>query len=151
MCRGDVCAGARHERAVPAGSYYINDRSQATSRGSRRPTPRPARGATKRCTCEARTTPSPSVFHQTIDPRAPWRRTNELDASAVIEMYARGGRLITSGPWAGDGAINPNKSSLVRGFALSPQERADLLEWLGSLSDPTFGEDLRFADPWMPP
>jgi cytochrome c peroxidase len=69
----------------------------------------------------------------------------------VIDMYARGGRLVTSGPWAGDGAINPNKSSLVRGFALSPQERDDLLEWLGSLSDPTFGEDPRFADPWTPP
>jgi cytochrome c peroxidase len=69
----------------------------------------------------------------------------------VIEMYARGGRLLTSGPWAGDGALNPNKSSLVRGFALSPQERTELLEWLGSLSDPTVGEDPRFADPWTTP
>ena len=41
-------------------------------------------------------------------------------------MYARGGRLIASGPFAGDGAMSPNKSLFVRGFTLSLAERDDL-------------------------
>lgn len=69
----------------------------------------------------------------------------------VLDMYARGGRLLEDGPWAGDGARNPNKSSLVRGFELSAEERADLMAWFESLTDPTFSVDPRFADPWSPP
>jgi cytochrome c peroxidase len=66
----------------------------------------------------------------------------------VVDMYARGGRLLSDGPWAGDGAMNPNKSPLVRGFELDAQERADLLAWLASLSDPDFLTSPRFANPW---
>lgn len=67
----------------------------------------------------------------------------------LVDMYARGGRRITEGPLAGDGALNPHKSSLVRGFNLSAQDRADLLAWLRSLDDPGFGANPRFADPWV--
>jgi cytochrome c peroxidase len=67
----------------------------------------------------------------------------------VLDMYARGGRLLSDGPWAGDGAVNPNKSPLVRGFELDAQERADLLAWLASLSDPDFLVSPRFANPWL--
>jgi cytochrome c peroxidase len=67
----------------------------------------------------------------------------------VIDHYVRGGRLIESGPLAGDGATNPNKNTLVRSFTLSAQERADLLAWLEALTDPDFGADPRFADPWQ--
>lgn len=53
----------------------------------------------------------------------------------VIDHYARGGRLIISGPNAGDGALNPNKSGFIIGFNISAQKRADLLEFFNSLTD----------------
>lgn len=54
---------------------------------------------------------------------------------AVIDHYARGGRRIASGPYAGDGAANPNKSILVAGFPLTASERVDLLAFFDSLTD----------------
>lgn len=56
----------------------------------------------------------------------------------VLEFYAAGGRLIVDGPFAGDGRLNPSKSSFVKGFVLTPEERQDLLNFLGSLTDKAF-------------
>jgi cytochrome c peroxidase len=53
----------------------------------------------------------------------------------VISNYARGGRLVESGPYAGDGRRSPYKSEFIRGFELNDEERADLLAFLGSLTD----------------
>lgn len=66
----------------------------------------------------------------------------------VIDHYAAGGRSITAGPYAGNGHDNPLKSSFVTGFDLSPEERADLLAFLQSLTDEQFLHDQRFSDPW---
>jgi cytochrome c peroxidase len=67
----------------------------------------------------------------------------------VIDMYARGGRLIASGANAGDGALNRNKSSFVRGFAISPSQREDLKAFLASLTDVSIATEPRFANPWQ--
>lgn len=83
---------------------------------------------------------------------APYMHDGSLAAiDEVIDMYARGGRLIASGPYAGDGARSPNKSLFVRGFTLSPAERADLIAFLESLTDPTLATDPRFASPFAAP
>ena len=66
----------------------------------------------------------------------------------VLDHYAAGGRTIARGDHRGIGATNPNKSSFVKGFELSRQERVDLLAFLHSLTDQTFINDSRFADPW---
>lgn len=66
----------------------------------------------------------------------------------VIDHYARGGRLIEQGPYAGDGRLNPFKSEFLRGFELSAAERADLLAFLQSLSDPTVSANPRWSNPW---
>ena len=66
----------------------------------------------------------------------------------VIDHYARGGRLITEGPDAGDGRTSPLRSALVGGFTLTGTEREDLLEFLRSLTDDDFLVDPRHADPW---
>jgi cytochrome c peroxidase len=66
----------------------------------------------------------------------------------VIAIYGRGGRLIESGPLAGDGRLNPHKSGLVPGFQLDDQERADLLAFLQSLTDTSILSDERFSDPF---
>jgi cytochrome c peroxidase len=66
----------------------------------------------------------------------------------VLDHYARGGRNVTGGPNAGDGALHPNKSLFVRPFSLSTQERSDVIEFLNALTDPTFLQDPAFSDPF---
>jgi cytochrome c peroxidase len=55
---------------------------------------------------------------------------------AVIEHYARGG---TPGP---------NRSPLLKGFAITSEERCDLIAFLESLTDEDFLRDPRHSDPW---
>jgi cytochrome c peroxidase len=66
----------------------------------------------------------------------------------VVDHYAAGGRHTESGPLAGDGRANPNKSPLVRAFALTAAERADLVAFLESLTDEAFLRDPRLASPF---
>ncbi len=107
---------------------------------------------------------NPGVFDITGDPedmgrfRPPSLRNVELTApymhdgsietlEEVLDTYARGGRLIEEGAFAGDGAESPLKSGLVAGFSLSDAERSDLIAFLGSLTDQRFITDAAFSDP----
>ncbi len=67
----------------------------------------------------------------------------------AIENYRRGGRLIASGPLAGDGRLNPFKSEFVVGFDLSEAERDDLIAFLEALTDESVLADERFSDPFV--
>ena len=67
----------------------------------------------------------------------------------VIDHYAAGGRTIGPGPWAGVGRENPAKDPLVHGFPMTPQNRADLIAFLESLTDERVTHDPRFGDPWQ--
>jgi cytochrome c peroxidase len=81
--------------------------------------------------------------------RAPYMHDGSLRTlDDVLDHYARGGRLIASGPNAGDGSRNPNKSQFVPGFPLSSQQREDLKAFLESLTDEEFLHDPNFANPW---
>ncbi len=66
----------------------------------------------------------------------------------VIDMYERGGRFVTTGPFVGDGKDNPFKSEFVHGFVLTDQERGDMLAFLESLTDHTFLTDPKFSSPF---
>jgi cytochrome c peroxidase len=66
----------------------------------------------------------------------------------VLDHYAAGGRTIPSGPFAGVGSEHPNKSEFINGFDLTAQERADVIAFLESLTDPTFLENAALSDPW---
>ena len=66
----------------------------------------------------------------------------------VIEHYARGGRLIGSGPNAGDGSTSPLKDPRIAPLSLSSQDKADLVAFLRSLSDTTLMFEPRFSNPW---
>lgn len=57
------------------------------------------------------------------------------DLAAVIDHYQSGGKS------------HPNQSPLVRPFNLSNQEKEDLIQFLLSLSDSAFCENLHFAAP----
>ena len=66
----------------------------------------------------------------------------------VIDHYARGGRLIESGPNAGDGALSPLRSGFVSGFELTAREREDLKAFLDALTDETLLRDPALSDPF---
>lgn len=79
---------------------------------------------------------------------APYMHDGSLATLAdVVDHYAAGGTLTEEGPFAGDGRTNPNKSPLVRAFALRDDERADLVAFLESLTDERFTTDPRFGPP----
>ena len=66
----------------------------------------------------------------------------------VVDHYERGGRLIESGPLAGEGAASRVKSEFITGFPFSDTAKADLIEFLKSLTDQGFVTDHRFSDPF---
>ena len=66
----------------------------------------------------------------------------------VIDHYAAGGRRIESGEDAGDGSTSPLRSEFVTGFALTAEQRVDLMAFLESLTDDDFLPDPRHGDPW---
>jgi cytochrome c peroxidase len=84
-----------------------------------------------------------------IELTAPYMHDGSIaDLDGVLDHYARGGRLITSGPYAGDGSLSPFKSSFVKGFTLTAQQRADLIEFLRSLTDTNFISNPAYSNPW---
>lgn len=68
----------------------------------------------------------------------------------VVEHYARGGRVIATGPLAGDGSLSPTKDPRIAPLALTAQDKGDLVAFLRALSDSTLLTDRRFANPWAP-
>lgn len=56
----------------------------------------------------------------------------------VLDHYAAGGRAHE----------NPNKDHLIGGFTLTPQNRADLIAFLESLTDEALLKDTHFSNPW---
>ena len=67
---------------------------------------------------------------------APYMHDGSLPTlDAVLDHYVRGGQK------------NPLQDSRVRAFVLAPTERADLLEFLKSLTDREFVENPDFSDP----
>jgi len=66
----------------------------------------------------------------------------------AVDNYARGGRLLEGVAYAGDGATSPYKSPLIAGFAISDDERADVVAFLEALTDWEALSDPRYADPF---
>lgn len=69
---------------------------------------------------------------------------------SAIEHYRAGGRTIRTGPRAGRGFDNPNKSEFVKSFELTASEKSDLLAFLRSLTDRAVLTDPAFSDPFQP-
>ena len=66
----------------------------------------------------------------------------------VLDHYAAGGRTIATGPLRGLGHDNPNKSPIVAGFALTADQKRDLIAFLQTLTDEALLRDPALADPW---
>ncbi len=67
---------------------------------------------------------------------------------AVLENYARGGRLVQSGPNAGDGRGNPFKDARLRPFAFAPGDKSDFLAFLNALTDSSLVTNPKLTNPW---
>jgi cytochrome c peroxidase len=80
---------------------------------------------------------------------APYMHDGSLTTlEQVVDFYAAGGRNISEGDYAGDGRQHPAKSQFVRGFNLSPSERAAILAFLNGLTDQQFITNPAHSDPW---
>jgi cytochrome c peroxidase len=89
---------------------------------------------------------APSLRNVTLT--APYMHDGSIATlDEVLDHYARGGREIAGGPFAGDGRRSPYKSEFLRGFELSSDERRDLLAFLDALTD----RSLRSNPRWFPP
>lgn len=81
--------------------------------------------------------------------RAPYMHDGSVkDLNAVLDHYSAGGRTIGNGPNAGDGSKNPHKDVVLKGFTLSAQDRADVIDFLKSLTDEKFLNDPSLSDPF---
>ena len=56
----------------------------------------------------------------------------------VIEHYARGGRLLKQGKFAGDGELHPNKNQFIEGFKITNKEKLQLISFLKTLTDTSY-------------
>lgn len=80
---------------------------------------------------------------------APYMHDGSIATLAeVLDHYAAGGRTITDGPNAGVGSESPRKDPFVSGFAMSDQQRDDVLAFLESLTDDELLTNPALADPW---
>jgi cytochrome c peroxidase len=70
-----------------------------------------------------------------------------ISLAGAVDIFAAGGRVITSGPYVGDGPANPHKSAEITPIDLGPEQRADLVELLLALSDARLVTDPRLASP----
>ncbi len=91
--------------------------------------------------------------------RAPSLRNVELTApyfhdgsvialETVLDIHAAGGRDMGPGLYAGDGRANPFKDLLIDRIDIDAQDKADLIAFLKTLTDPGVATNPRFADPF---
>ena len=66
----------------------------------------------------------------------------------VIDFYAAGGLVRDVNGELSDGRQHPLKSSFVRGFELTADEKQALLAFLHSLSDEQFVNNPAYSNPW---
>ncbi len=66
----------------------------------------------------------------------------------VIEHYARGGRLIEKGEFAGDGKLHPSKNQFVEGFTITTKEKKQLISFLNTLTDTSYLADKFYTNPF---
>ena len=79
-------------------------------------------------------------------------RAPTLRNVAVTAPYMHDGRFATLGAvvdhYASGGLPSPTRSKLINGFAITPDEKSDLIAFLESLTDSEFLENPLLADPW---
>lgn len=78
---------------------------------------------------------------------APYMHDGSIETlREVVEHYVAGGRVIESGPFAGDGRLSPLKSGLVRPFEATDEEIDAVVAFLEALDDPELATNSALAD-----
>ena len=67
-------------------------------------------------------------------------------ACAVVAVHPH---PAARGPHAGDGRLHPQKSPFIKPIDLTDEEKAAVLAFLHSLTDPVFVSDPKLANPWQ--
>jgi len=103
-----------------------------------------------------------TVTLRNVGVTAPYMHDGSIQTlEEVLDHYAAGGRTIPDGEYAGVGSENPYKgdcdaacqffpcnfSQFLRGFTLTPDEKADVVNFLESLTDEEFLTNPRQSDP----
>lgn len=84
-----------------------------------------------------------------VELTAPYMHDGSIDTlEEVVEHYNAGGRNLTTGTYAGDGRLNPNKNAFVFSMGLTAGEKTDLVNFLKSLTDTEFVNDPSHSDPF---
>lgn len=84
-----------------------------------------------------------------IELTAPYMHDGSINSlEEIVDHYSRGGRIIHTGDFKGDGKNNPYKSGFVKGFDMSEEEKKDLIEFFKSLTDKEFINNKEFSDPF---
>lgn len=87
-----------------------------------------------------------------VEVTAPYMHDGSMGTlEEVLDFYAAGGRNISTGPHAGDGRLNPNKSDLISRIDLTAQDKADLVAFLKTLTDHDFLTNPKLANPFAAP
>jgi cytochrome c peroxidase len=85
-----------------------------------------------------------------IELTAPYMHDGSMSSlSEVLDFYSEGGRNITTGPFSGDGRLNPHKSDLIARINLSPEEKDDIIQFLKTLTDHQFVTNPAFSNPFL--
>ena len=85
-----------------------------------------------------------------IEVTAPYGHDGSLATlEEAVDVFTRGGRVVTSGPNAGDGRANPHKSKYIKDRQLSAQDKADLVAFLKTLTDQGFLTNPQLSDPFV--
>jgi cytochrome c peroxidase len=89
----------------------------------------------------------PSLLNVAIT--APYMHDGSVQSlDEILDIYARGGRLIKEGPSKGDGALHKNKHPFITGFTITPQEKSDLIAFLHALTDTSYLQQEQFLNPF---
>jgi cytochrome c peroxidase len=84
-----------------------------------------------------------------VEATAPYMHDGSMRTlEEVVDHYAAAGRVIADGPLAGDGRANPYKDPLIAAIRLDERDKADLVAFMKTLTDPSFAKDPRFSDPF---
>jgi cytochrome c peroxidase len=66
----------------------------------------------------------------------------------MIDIYARGGKLTTTGINKGDGKLHPNKHPFIVGFTTNTLQKKQLISFLKTLTDTSYLQNKMYQNPW---
>ena len=80
---------------------------------------------------------------------APYTHDGSVETiEQMIAIYQRGGRLVSNDQNVGDGSLNTNKSSLIKGFSISTIEKKNLIAFLSTLTDTSYLRNKSLLNPF---